>query len=102
MKLSFTDLTQGTQLNKQKVFVFDSSDVKLSIKYLLPSDNQLLTTSSFDVQVLSKSNHEPTNKKPKLLDFCSVSNLDQSLTVNTVDAVLTLIIGGGTGGLGGL
>lgn len=77
VKLSFTDLRQ-TQLRQAKVFVFDSTDVKLSIKSLLPSDSQLLNTSSrFQVQPIELI--QPSNKKLKLLDFCSVTSLISQL-----------------------
>lgn len=64
IKLSFTDHDH----RENKVFVFSSDDVKESVKSFLPRRSQSRSNSA-DVPVPL----QPA-KKPRLLDFCSVSN----------------------------
>jgi hypothetical protein len=83
VKLSFADLIQKE--DKRKAFIFCSGDVKLCIKSLLPSE-ALMATSSEQLMRTPQETH--VLKKPKLLDFCSVSNIDQPLSVSSIDVEL--------------
>ena len=82
IKLSFTDNEK-----EGKVFLFSSNVVKQSIKSLLPpqlveQDNRQPT---FPTTRTVTAMSEPTAKKTRLLDFCSICESDESRVVKTLD-----------------
>ena len=79
-KLSFTD-----HQKPDKVFVFTSSVVILSIKSLLPSDSQPVQASTSTPSV----NVEPTVKKA---GYCSTSTSDDPASVNDVNTELQIYL----------
>ena len=80
VKLSFTD-----HHREFKVFVFSSSDVKLSIKSLLPPGPQPMPANTSNAMT---SDVQPASKKLKLLDFCSISDDTHAVRMNDVDTEL--------------
>ena len=81
VKLSFTD-----HQRPGKKFVFSSSDVKLSIKSLLPPDPLPMPASPMPASTSTSSvNVPPAKKKSRLLEFCSTSD-DQASAVTLSDA----------------
>ena len=53
------------------MFVFSSSDVKLSTKTLLTPDPHPMPVTTSNVVI---SDGQPASKKKKSLDFCSISD----------------------------
>ena len=83
VKLSFTDHQRPS-----KEFVFSSSGVKLSIKSLLPPDPPPTPTYA-STSTSSVSVPPPPKKKPRLLEFCSISDDEASaVTLNDVNTEL--------------
>lgn len=85
MKLSFTD---SDNPNNTKHFLFSSSVVKQSVLSLLAHCPQPVHHSSTTAVVGLNASSEPATKKPRLLDFWSVSDYSRLPKAIDVEAEL--------------